>query len=64
MTEVKITITGDESDLEVAESTLTRRFGEDERDRISALLARAVDKVDRAYGLSERRSQDAKAASE
>jgi hypothetical protein len=54
MTEVKITINSDDSDLEVVESSLIRAYGESERTRISALLNRALAKVDRAYRLSEK----------
>lgn len=54
MTEVKITINSDDSDLEVVESSLVRAYGDDERARISALLNRALAKVDRAYRLSEK----------
>ncbi|WP_280475473.1 hypothetical protein [Nocardia asiatica] len=59
MTQVRISITSEVGDVDVTEEERFVRYGDREEERIGALLSRALDKVDRAYGLSQKRATEA-----
>lgn len=60
MTSVRIQVQSNEGDLEVTETLPARAFGgETEEELISRLLQIAIGKVDRAFGLSQRRGNEA-----
>jgi hypothetical protein len=59
VTQVRISISSEVGDVDVTEEERFVRYGDLEEERIAALLSRALDKVDRAYGLSQKRGTEA-----
>lgn len=59
MTTVRISIDSEQGDVSVEIGEHVKRFGDDERQCISRLLAQAVEKIDRAYGLSLKQGVEA-----